>query len=129
MDVLVIGGSVFLGRAVVGEALAAGHTVTVFNRGVSGPEPDGAMHVRGDRTVGADFEGLRGRHFDLIVDTCGYVPAVVGLSAELLRKTADHYAFVSTVNVFPGWPEQADYRTGGVYDGDPDATEAPPELT
>lgn len=124
-----IGGSVFLGRAVVVEALAAGHTVTVFNRGVSAPEPSGVTHVRGDRTVAADLDQLAGQHFDLVVDTCGYVPTVVGLSAATLEPLADHYAFVSSVNAWPGWPEQADYHAGGVHDGDPDAAEAPAELT
>jgi len=128
MDVLVIGGSVFLGRAVVAEALAAGHTVTVFNRGVSGSEPEGATHVRGDRTVAADLRQLAGKHFDLVVDTCGYVPTVVGLSLAALADAAEHYAFVSSINAYPGWPEHADYHAGGVHDGDPDASEAPAGL-
>jgi len=129
MDVLVIGGSVFLGRAVVSEALAAGHAVTVFNRGVSGAEPDGATQVRGDRTVAADLAQLADRHFDLVVDTCGYVPTIVGLSLSVLEPVADHYAFVSSINAYPGWPESADYHEGGVHDGDPDASEAPPHLS
>jgi 2'-hydroxyisoflavone reductase len=61
MDVLVLGGSVFLGRAVVGEAVALGADVTVFNRGRSGPTPPGSTQVTGDRTVAADLEQLRGR--------------------------------------------------------------------
>ena len=126
MDVLVLGGSVFLGRAVVAEALAADHTVTVFNRGVSGAEPEGARHVRGDRAVAADLEQLRAHHFDLVVDTCGYVPAVVNLSVAALEPVAAHYAFVSSVNAYPGWPEQVDYHLDGAHDGDPDASEAPP---
>jgi 2'-hydroxyisoflavone reductase len=122
MDVLVLGGSVFLGRAVIGEALAAGAAVTVFNRGVSAPEPDGVAHVRGDRTVPADLAQLADRRFDVVVDTSGYVPADVAASANLLADTCGHYAFVSTINVYPAWPEAADYHQGGVHDGDPDAT-------
>jgi len=129
MDVLAIGGSVFLGRAVVAEALAAGHTVTVFNRGVSGSEPEGVNYIRGDRTQADDLQQLAGQHFDLVVDTCGYVPTIVGLSVTALADAADHYAFVSSINAYPGWPEAADYHVGGVYDGDPDASEAPAELT
>jgi 2'-hydroxyisoflavone reductase len=121
MDVLVIGGSVFLGRAVVASALARGADVTVFNRGVSAAEPAGVTHVRGDRTVRADVEQLVGRRFDVVVDTCGYEPADARLSAELLAPVAGHYAFVSSINAFPGWPEQYPYEPGGVYDGDPDA--------
>lgn len=122
MDVLVLGGSVFMGRAVVAEALAAGARVTVFNRGKSGPTPEGAEQVTGDRSVAADLEQLAGRRFDLVVDTSGYVPAEVGMAARLLAPTCGHYAFVSTINVFPGWPSLPDFHVGGVYPGDPDAT-------
>lgn len=122
MNVLVIGGSVFLGRAVVREALAAGARVTVFNRGLSGPVPAGVTHVSGDRSVAAELAPLAGRRFDLVVDTCGYTPADVAQSADLLADSCGHYAFVSSINVFPGWPEATDYHVGGAYDGDPDAT-------
>lgn len=121
MDVLVIGGSVFLGRAVVNEALAAGANVTVFNRGKSGPAPDGVESVVGDRTSRTDLDQLAGRPFDLVVDTCGYVPADVTRSAELLAASARHYAFVSTISVFPEWPARLDYDVRA-FDGDPDAT-------
>jgi 2'-hydroxyisoflavone reductase len=124
MDVLVLGGTVFLGRAVVSEAQALGADVTVFNRGKSGPPPDGVAQVIGDRTVASDLEQLAGRTFDVVVDTSGYVPADVGRSAALLAPTCGHYAFVSTVNVYPGWPEAADYHDGGVHVGDPAATRA-----
>src|SRR6478752_4536188 len=107
MDVLVLGGSVFLGRAVVAEAIAAGADVTVFNRGVSGPEPEGVAHMRGDRTVAADLAQLAGRRFDVVVDTSGYVPADVAASANLLADSCGEYAFVSTINVYPAWPEAA----------------------
>jgi 2'-hydroxyisoflavone reductase len=122
MDVLVLGGSVFLGRAVVNEALALGAAVTVFNRGRSGPTPDGAEQVTGDRTIAADLDQLRERHFDVVVDTSGYVPADVAMSADLLAASSDRYAFVSSINAYPGWPEQADYPAGGTYAGNPDAT-------
>jgi len=122
MDVLVLGGSVFLGRAVVAEAQAAGAKVTVFNRGQSGPAPHGAEQITGDRADPADLEQLAGRPFDVVVDTSGYVPADVARVAKLLAPTCDHYAFVSTINVFPGWPAMPDYHRGGVHEGDPDAT-------
>lgn len=124
MKVLVIGGSVFLGRAVVSESQALGADVTIFNRGLSGPAPAGVRHVRGDRTVTADLAQVAGQHFDVVVDTCGYVPVDVARSAGILASTCGRYVFVSTVNVFPGWPEATDYHTGGVYQGDPDATGA-----
>jgi 2'-hydroxyisoflavone reductase len=128
VDVLVLGGGVFVGRNAIAEALTGGHRVTVFNRGRSGPDPDGVTVLRGDRTDPADLAQLAGRRFDLVLDTSGYVPADVARVAAILADTAAHYAFVSTVNVFPGWPDAEDYHSGGVYDGDPDAREAPPDL-
>lgn len=122
MDVLVLGGTVFLGRAVVSTALTEGARVTVFNRGRSGTAPDGVEQITGDRTVAADLDQLAGRRFDLVVDTSGYVPADVARSAELLAPRCGHYAFVSTINVFPGWPDEADYQNSGTHAGDPDAT-------
>jgi len=124
MNVLVLGGTVFLGRAVVSEARALGADVTIFNRGQSAPPPDGVHQVTGDRTAAADLDQLAGRHFDVVVDTSGYVPADVARSAALLAPTCGHYAFVSTVNVYPGWPDASDYHDGGVHVGDPDATRA-----
>ncbi len=121
MDLLVIGGTVFLGRAMVDEALAAGHTVTVFNRGRSGTPPDGARHLVGDRTVRADLDQLRGARFDLVIDTCGYVPVDVGAAADALASTCGHYVFVSSINAYPGWPERLDYAEHP-HDGNPDAT-------
>ena len=119
MDVLVLGGSVFLGRAMVNEALAAGHDVTVFNRGLSGAAPAGVTQLVGDRTTADGLDALRGRQFDLVVDTCGYVAADVARSADLLADAAGFYAFVSSISVFPGWPAARDYRAAGVHDGHP----------
>jgi 2'-hydroxyisoflavone reductase len=125
MDVLVIGGSVFLGRAVVAEAQALGADVTVFNRGRSGSTPSGATQVTGDRTRREDLDRLAGRSFDLVVDTCGYVPADVQPALDALAGSAAHYAFVSSINAYPGWPTAADYHADGVHDADPDASAAP----
>ncbi len=122
MHVLVLGGTVFLGRAVVSEAQARGAAVTIFNRGKSGPAPDGVTALIGDRSVPADLEQLAGRHFDVVVDTCGYVPQDVARSAAVLAPSCDHYAFVSSINAYPSWPTEPDYRSGGAHDGDPDAT-------
>lgn len=108
----------------VDEALALDAHVTVFNRGRSAPAPPGTTHVVGDRAAPADLQQLAGRHFDIVVDTCGYVPAEVRDSAELLAQSCDHYTFVSTINVFPGWPTAIDYTSGGIHAGVADATRA-----
>lgn len=105
MRLLIIGGSRFLGRAVVEQALAAGHDVTVFNRGRSGPDVDGVRVVRGGRESEADLERLAGHGpWDAIVDSSGYVPQIVGRSARALAASAPAYVFMSTCSVFSDWP-------------------------
>jgi 2'-hydroxyisoflavone reductase len=95
---LLLGGPRFLGRAVTDAALAGGHEVTFFNRGRTNPElcPD-VEHLVGDRTESLD--ALRGRSWDAVVDTCGYLPGVVRASAEALADSA-LYCFVSSISVY-----------------------------
>jgi 2'-hydroxyisoflavone reductase len=128
MKVLVMGGTRFLGPAVVSAALARGDEVTTFTRGVSGEPPAGVTALHGDREDPAALAQLRGREFDIVVDTCGYTPSVVGAGAAILADTAAHYAFVSTINVYPDWPEQPVTGASRVWECPPDASEAPPEL-
>jgi 2'-hydroxyisoflavone reductase len=95
--VLVLGGTAFLGRHVVAEALAAGHEVTTFTRGHTNPWlfPE-AEHLNGDRD--GNLAALAGREWDAVVDTSGYVPRIVRQSGELLRDALGRYVFVSTVS-------------------------------
>lgn len=99
MKLLILGGTVFLGRHIVEAARAAGHEITLFNRGRSGPQlfPD-LENITGDRN--GDLEALRGRNWDVAIDTCGYLPRVVRKSTELLRDQGTHYTFLSTVSVY-----------------------------
>ena len=99
MRLLVLGGTKFLGRHVVANALEGGHGVTTFTRGQTNPElfPE-AEHLTGDRDGGLD--ALQGREWDGVVDTSGYVPRIVRQSAELLRDAVRRYVFVSTVSVY-----------------------------
>jgi len=100
MRLLILGGTVFLGRHVVDAALARGHEVTIFTRGRHGTGPEGVEHVAGDR---ADVAPLRGRAWDAAIDTSGYDPAHVRASAAL---DVGHYVFVSSCNAYPDWPDK-----------------------
>jgi nucleoside-diphosphate-sugar epimerase len=99
VNVLVIGGTSFLGPHVVDVLLRRGHRVTTFNRGRN-PAPSSAEveRVIGDRAV--DIGRLSERAFDAVVDTCGYVPRVVGRALDVLASRAGIYAFVSTISVY-----------------------------
>src|SRR6266700_256877 len=80
---LVLGGTRFVGRLIVEAAIARSHQVTAFNRGRSGSDAAGAEAVRGDRENAADLTRLvDGREWDAVIDTSGYVPAVVGNAAR-----------------------------------------------
>jgi 2'-hydroxyisoflavone reductase len=100
MDLLILGGTRFLGRYLVEAALGGDHRVTLFNRGLSEPDlfPE-VETIKGDRD--GDLSALRGRRWDAVIDTCGYVPRVVRASAGLLADAVDHYTFVSSISVYP----------------------------
>ena len=99
MKLLVLGGTVFLGRHLVGAALGRGHEVTLFNRGRTNAELFPSVErLTGDRDGG--LESLRGRRWDAVVDPSGCVPRVVRQTAELLRDVGV-YVFISSGSVYP----------------------------
>ena len=104
MHLLVIGGTSFLGRATVADALGRGWDVTTFNRGRSGPDAVGVEALRGDRDDDAALAQLAGRSFDVVVDTCGFVPRVVAKSVRALARSGAHYVFVSSISATTTWP-------------------------
>jgi 2'-hydroxyisoflavone reductase len=98
-NVLVLGGTRFVGRVLVERSLAKGVDVTLFNRGVTDPSlfPE-ARHLGGDRR--SDLSALGGRRWEVVVDVAGYDPDVVARSVEALRDEVDRYVFVSTLSVY-----------------------------
>lgn len=96
MRFLMLGGTVFLSRAVAVEALARGHEVVCAARGESGSVPEGARHVAFDRTgeVPADLAAER---FDAVVDVAR-TPSWV--RRAVAAWPGAHWTFVSTINVY-----------------------------
>lgn len=90
-----------LGRAVAVEATSAGHDVTCLARGVAGAVPDGVTWVRGDRDLPdglAEVAAAESR-WDAVVDVSRQ-PGQVRRAVAALEPVADHFAFVSTGNVY-----------------------------
>jgi 2'-hydroxyisoflavone reductase len=124
VDILILGGTGFIGPYQVRYALDRGHNVTLFNRG-SGRDafPDLETLV-GDRND--DLEALRGRSWDLVIDNSRQNPDWVELSAEFLKDSVDQYMYVSSRSAYADVsrvPMTADapvwtYETAGLSPGD-----------
>lgn len=99
MKILILGGTKFLGRALTEAAVAHGHDVTLFHRGMydAGAFPH-VEHIIGDRNV--DLERLEGHEWDAVIDTSGFEPEAVSAAAKQLKNKAKHYTFISTVSVY-----------------------------
>jgi 2'-hydroxyisoflavone reductase len=105
MRLLALGGTRFIGWAVVTEAVGRGSEVTTFNRGLSGADAAGLRALRGDRTRMDDVARLADAGpWDAVVDTSGYVPREMLAVCERLEPVAGRYVFMSTVSVYRGWP-------------------------
>ncbi|WP_460368882.1 Rossmann-fold NAD(P)-binding domain-containing protein, partial [Actinocorallia lasiicapitis] len=117
MNLLVLGGSEFVGRAYVEEGLARGWKVTTFNRGTH-PAPDGVEALTGDRR--SDLSALERGAWDLVVDTWSFAPSAVRASARLLSGRAGHYSYVSSRSVYAYPPPPGGREDAPVVAGDPD---------
>jgi 2'-hydroxyisoflavone reductase len=109
--ILILGGTGFLGPALVEAARARGDVVTLFNRGKTNPGRFTDLEqLHGDRD--GKLEALAGRRWDVVIDTSGYVPRIVRMSAELLAPSVERYVFVSSISAYdesipPGSDEDA----------------------
>lgn len=99
MKILILGGTRFLGRFIAETSLQRGHEVTLFNRGKENSDlfPE-AEKLIGDRN--GDLHALEGKEWDVVIDTCGFVPRTVRESAQLLAGNIGHYTFISSASVY-----------------------------
>jgi nucleoside-diphosphate-sugar epimerase len=118
MRILVLGGTSFVGRAIVKDALRIGAEVTLFSRGKTGTDLfPGVTRLVGDRDTG-DYAALHDGSWDAVVDVSGYVPRHVGQAMDALGDRVGRYLFISS---------HAVYQQEGVGPGsDEDAPRRPP---
>jgi 2'-hydroxyisoflavone reductase len=111
MRILIIGGTVFVGRHIAEAALAAGHDVTVFHRGRTGADLfPSATHLTGDRNE--DLSALSTGQWDATIDVCAYFPSQVRQLGEALGGRGGQYVFISSTSAYrspvsPGFSEDA----------------------
>ncbi len=110
LRILFLGGTGFLGPHTVKHAIARGHQVTLFNRDRSKenlfPELESIIGNR-DPKIGDGLSGLKGKRWDCVIDTSGYIPRIVEASSKLLADYSDQYLFISSISVY------ADFKTAG----------------
>lgn len=120
MKLLLLGGTLFLGRHLARAARAKGHQVSVFHRGNHPVDPDlGLEDLLGDRD--GNLKVLENRIWDAVIDTSGYVPRIVKASASLLARSAGHYTFLSSIAVYPR-PEEPNLNESSPVMTMPDET-------
>jgi 2'-hydroxyisoflavone reductase len=122
MRVLVLGGTRFVGRALVEDALARGWDVTAVHRGRTGALPAAVDAVFADRESEAELTAALGDgRWDLVVDTWSGAPAVTAVSGRVLAGRVRHYGYVSSASVYE-WGHHVD-ENSPVVAGDPGATD------
>ena len=121
MRLLILGGTLFLGRDVVDCAQGRGHELTLFNRGQTDPGAFADVEqITGDRELA--LHSLAGRSWDAVIDTSGYVPRVVRASAGALADAVDHYVFVSSISAYASLPVPGLYEDAPLAElPDPDS--------
>ncbi|MFF3345603.1 NAD-dependent epimerase/dehydratase family protein [Streptomyces sp. NPDC002779] len=121
MRLLVLGGTEFVGRAVVEAALGRDWEVTVFHRGRH-EAPAGVRALHGDRTAPGGLAALEEGEWDVVVDTWSAAPSAVRDAAQLLRDRVGRYLYVSSCSVYD-WAPPAGYTEAAptVSGASPDA--------
>jgi 2'-hydroxyisoflavone reductase len=122
MNILVLGGTKFVGKHIVAEALRRGHKVTIFNRGSTNKELFSEVEkLTGNRD--GDLHALLGRKWDAVIDTCGYTPRIVRASAQLLAESCSYYTFISSISVYADFSQTNIDETAQVGTLDNETTE------
>lgn len=110
MKLLILGGTQFVGRHIVEAARAAGHDLTLFNRGQTAADLFPDLEVRrGNRRK--DLSALAEGQWDAVIDSCGYLPGEVERSAVLLHGRVGRYVFISSVSAYASFAQGNDEQS------------------
>jgi len=108
LNILILGGTGFIGPHQVRYALARGHKVTIFNRGRQPKDwPGEVEELLGDRNT-SDLKALEGREWDVCIDNPTTLPFWVRDAGKVLKGKVKQYVFISTISVYAANDKPAD---------------------
>ncbi len=113
MKTLLLGGTRFVGKALVTNLSSKGYEITLFTRGKR-PVPNNVHHIKGDRNIDNDLRALEGRNFDVIVDISGRTLQDTQKVLFFTGLPRHRFIYVSSAGVYKStncWPIDEEYET------------------
>ena len=131
-NILILGGTRFIGYLMLSELIKEGHNITIFNRQLRippAPLPRATRLIKGDRNCPQDLKYLFNQTYDTIIDISGYTPSHVEPIIRKYSSRIGQYIFISTTSVYktppsnPMTEESPRMFLNNTYGGDKALTE------